>query len=118
MRALSLCIPEFIRTPFIEDLQKRLGSSQMPSASTIRYYELSLDMALLLTEQELFGDRMFDLRTTWSDSSPIKGVDWIWSQDVIVRRCAMEEVFYAVRYITLAIKDIMDGVGMKWKHRS
>ena len=72
--------------------------SSLGSASLIQRYELSLDVALLLLQRRMesaYGNRV--VRVAWTDSSPIAGYDWIWSQYHAIAQVDVLKTFQAVQ---------------------
>lgn len=72
-----------------------------PAASLLRRYEFSLDVALILLErqrsQETLGKLM---RFSWSDSPPMGGFDWSWSQYHEVHIDDLAELFDAIIFLS------------------
>jgi hypothetical protein len=56
----------------------------VPSASTVRRYELALDVSLQLYVQTKSPHTQVH-RYAHADSSPVAGFDWLWSQYVEIK---------------------------------
>ena len=61
----------------------------MPSATQVRYHTFTLDLAMLLLEQDLASEEAEQedayVRFGSHDSSPLWGYDWLWSQTYILK---------------------------------
>ena len=75
-------------------------TAPLPSPALIRYYELSLDIAIIKTLQK-FGGRDWK-RFNLADSSPQGGFDWLWSQHRVLRGSAILDTFKAAQSLILA----------------
>jgi hypothetical protein len=81
-QALSATLPPFLQRAFIDDVTGDLATplkKMMPSPSSIRRAELSLDIALLTLQRQSGQKSTNVVRVGWADSSPLAGYDWIWS---------------------------------------
>ena len=77
-RAVSLAVPAFAAGPLLHGLHES-KCTKVPSASTMRRYELSFDVALILSlRSRPQRDRVY--KFAHADSSPIAGYDWFWTQ--------------------------------------
>ena len=98
-QALSLALPPFMREAFLENTLRpsQWLRDSLPSPALIRRHEVSLDVAMILYERErcrIDGD--MKCRIGWTDSSPLKGYDWIWSQYHEVAQDNVIKVFNSV----------------------
>ena len=102
-QSLSTVLPEFMREPFLRNLLRRGdGSSQLlPSASLIGRYEIALDVALMLLTKQRAVQKC--VRVGWTDSSPLAGYDWIWSQYHEIPESKLIPCFLAVNRLSDAI---------------
>ena len=91
-RGLSLALPPDIGKAFIQSFDNDRG--RLPSASLVRHAEFCLDIALLLWQRE--RSLLDVVRYLWSDSSPMGGFDWLWSQHHEIERCKLVETAQAV----------------------
>ena len=74
---MLIALPKDLAVSFLDSMYN--PSKLIPSETLLRRYELSLDVALLLTEQEhsyIIGPLVL---LSWIDSSPMAGFDWLWS---------------------------------------
>lgn len=79
-QSLALALPEFLRQPFLSHItqpNERLREIT-PSPTLIQRHEVSLDVALMLLARQSSATDC--IRVGWSDSSPLAGYDWLWSQ--------------------------------------
>ena len=90
-RGLALALPPSMSKGFIESFE---DSGSLPSASLIRHAEFSLDVAMLLWQRERSTRDV--VRYMWSDSSPMLGYDWLWSQYHEIERTKLVTVAQAV----------------------
>ena len=83
-RAANICFPGL-------DLAQKV--SELPGYGTLWRYELVLDVSFMMMRSRI---KVPHVRWLWTDSSPQKGFDWIWSEfhEVPVGRVAA--VFQAV----------------------
>ena len=94
-QSLAIALPEFLREPFVRSLKKGQGVPDLlPSPSLLQRYELALDAALMLLAREKSSDRC--VRVGWTDSSPLAGYDWIWSQQHEIAESMLIPCFQAV----------------------
>ena len=76
-RAIRFTLPAAYQQTFAS---RDFQSKHRPSISTLRFYEIALDVAMLLVERERRCSKSVDCaRFDWSDSSPGKEYDWLWS---------------------------------------
>ena len=90
-QSLSLAYPPFMRSNFITALTIGRGDSKLPHPSSIRRAELTVDLAFILCTRKLLQPNL----SLWmlSDSSPIGGYDWLWSQCTMVANHLLVEAF-------------------------
>ena len=85
--AQIMACPKFLAATLI----KRLSVYPPPSESSTRRAELAFDQGL-----SLFHRQQYDrdaVRFGWTDSSPMGGFDWLWSQvHTISRRLLLQTV--------------------------
>lgn len=77
--AFKLLLPKL---PLPSTLIRRL-----PSPSTVQYHILSLDLAYIFLEAELDNaeqGNMLPARYGMSDSSPLWGLDWLWTENMVL----------------------------------
>ena len=79
-RSLALVAPRFLAGPMLEGWNSSPGlHNAIPSATTLRRYEIALDISLILTQRHrAHGHPTF--KFAHADSSPIAGFDWLWTQ--------------------------------------
>ena len=100
--ALAAVLPDFLKAPFMKFLKKsghHLGI--LPSANMAHRYELSLDVAMLQLAQGHIAQDC--IRVGWTDSSPIAGYDWVWSQYHEIPVSKLVQCFDAVCRLQRAI---------------
>ena len=98
-RCIVLASPPILTKLMIESLETRVA---LPSKSTIKRYELALDISLQFFLREVpafLGVSRFG----HADSSPIAGYDWLWSQYVEIRDAHLAHVFRAVINLQAAV---------------
>ena len=88
-RCLRTSIPPAFRDAFIQ----KASAAPKPSASTVFYYELILDIAVVLLQRS----RMTcpSIRVEWSDSSQQANYDWLWSQYREIKMDRLVDWFHA-----------------------
>lgn len=102
-RALSLALPPALRGFFLSSPRQDIG---IPSKSQIRHSELSVDLAFMLLQRERCPDNV--VRYMWSDSSPMAGYDWLWSQYHEISRGSLVELHSAVRSLEVAMLGVAE----------
>ena len=96
-QSLASVLPEFLREAFIKNVTKPSSNRRLlPSASLIRRYELAFDVALMLLSRKRASSVSSCIRVGWSDSSPLAGYDWIWSQYHEVDKSHLLATFRAI----------------------
>ena len=86
-----MSLPSFMQKAFVDNLQKKAAA---PSSTTIYRAGFVIDCAMLLWQRKQAC--LYDsYRWMWSDSSPLKGVDWLWSQCIVIHKHRILEVFAA-----------------------
>ena len=103
-QSLSLVLPEFLRAPFLSNIKSQKHGI-IPSASLVSRYELALDVALCLLARETADQGC--VRVGWTDSSPLAGYDWIWSQYHEIRESMLLSCFQAVHKLHHAISVVV-----------
>ena len=91
-RALQCAAPRLLSGALVETLRQ---PSVTPSPSSIRRYELALDIALVLAVRKR-ADSGAMYRFGHADSSPIAGFDWLWSQHMELRASSAPDVLSAM----------------------
>ena len=100
-QSLSIVLPEFLREPFVRSMCKPTCGKVLPSASLISRYEIALDAALMLLAKKRAAPVC--IRVGWTDSSPLAGYDWIWSQYHEIPESKLVRCFSSVRKLSVAI---------------
>ena len=103
-RSLTLAMPEIYKDAIV-DLCSWPGST--PSPALARYYELSLDVAIMLILRDRC-DVKGCVRFDWSDASQQTGYDWLLSQYKEVPRSSIVECFEATLELQRAMDAHMD----------
>ena len=96
-RAIEVGAPAFVGRPLSANLQAdaaNVDAPQIPSQTTVAEHELSLDLAIVsITRAKSTAEWV---RYGWSDSSPLAGYDWLWVQELCIRKDLVVNVMLAV----------------------
>eukprot|EP00971_Amphidinium_carterae_P352356 6492561-Amphidinium_carterae.1 len=90
---MDLACPQFLIGALKTGLQAESELTQMPRPSTLAAHRLSLDMAIIALSRAHSVKQAY-VRYGWSDSSPVAGFDWLWSQE---HRVAVEQILPVFR---------------------
>ena len=102
-RSIAAAMPPILAQYFLSSLERRSASARlMPSPSSIRHSEFSLDLALMLYHKSNLPKKC--IRYFWSDSSPMAGFDWLWSQYHEIDSDSLVSTFEAVRALVRGVK--------------
>ena len=78
------------------------------SSATMQRHELTLDIALMLSESQRFHRHSQVVRWAWTDSSPQQKKDWVWHQFLEIPIDALSTTFAAVTSLTQAMEGLSD----------
>ncbi|CAE7581880.1 unnamed protein product, partial [Symbiodinium necroappetens] len=108
-QSLASVLPEFLREAFIKNVTKPSSNRRLlPSASLIRRYELAFDVALMLLSRKRASSVSSCIRVGWSDSSPLAGYDWIWSQYHEVDKSHLLATFRAISSLQQGVASFVE----------
>ena len=114
LEAVCLAVPPPVAGPLLAHL---CNPGALPSPTRLREHELGLDLALCMATRSR-GQRV--CRFGHTDSSPISGFDWLWTQYTEIPEHQVWNVFVAVRRMqnaSRAYADVhsdSDGVVANW----
>lgn len=99
-QSLAVALPPFLQQAFVDSSLQPSAAFRdtLPSAALVQRYELSFDISLMMLEHSGVPLESY-FRVGWTDSSPLAGYDWIWSQSHVVKKADAWEVFKATKAI-------------------
>ena len=107
-QAICLAAPSAIAGTLCRSFeQSRSGqrrSNVVPSPSTVLRAELSLDVALMLHRRNSYRAGEV-VRFLWSDSSLVKGYDWLWAQSHEIRKSDLIATWRSAKELTELIRN-------------
>ena len=106
---LQMSLPSYLATMVIHQVE----NTPMPKKSTLHVYELDVALMVLLRDKTEKGGIV--ARYLLSDSSPVAGQDWLWSQYAEISIDDVLEVFNAVLSLQ-AYGDPSDDAGDQEHH--
>ena len=103
-RNLALVVEHSLRAALPGITDEDLGSAKqaLPSRSLVQLNDLALDVGLVYCQLDDYD--LNSCRVSWSDSSPVAGFDWIWSQAHEVKEDRLLATFDAVLELAAATK--------------
>ena len=107
--SMRIAVPKNFCDAFVESIESPL-SSVVPSPSTIARANLPVDIALCLYERDRWDDNKPTYRYAWSDSSPMAGYDWLWSQFKEISKEWVVPLWRAACKVQLDAEGIIDGI--------
>lgn len=94
--------------PFLQPIGLQ-AAGKLPSAAHLHRMEFAFDLSLMLLSERKFPTP--SVKFEWSDSSPVKGEDWLWSQYNEVAIESLDKVFSAIVNLTHAL----DNFSYSWR---
>ena len=112
--SLSMTLPAYMREPYLHVVKNH---RTLPSETLVRRSELALDISILgLANNRLRASVGSFTRSGLADSSPVRGVEWLWSQysqvqtsDVIKVGEAFETLAHAIQAFVTELRVDVDG---------
>ena len=106
-RALALALPPTMSGILLKSFDSN-AHILVPSPSLMRHYEIAIDIAFVLLQRRVCAADV--VRYRWSDSSPLAGFDWLWTQHHEIRRSKLVETFNALVSLENAMNDCITEV--------
>ena len=107
--AVRIAVPSNMCSAFLEAIESP-QSTVAPSPSTMQSANLPVEVALCMYERERWDVDVPAYRWAWSDSSPMAGYDWLWSQFKEISKNWIVPVWRAACRVQLDAKDVIDGL--------